>query len=802
MSYGNEKVKFGKEHIIIVDLLLNGCSQTAGTSPCLATATGDDKCFNTLESCNFLEAFTPNSTVNHLRFYQARTPAPIGLAGSTTIDPIPCLKSVNIAPTKIDLSGGLGVRASVTCTFADFPHSDIGIDKYIDDRTYIASDRGTFWTKLRARNPDYQNKELRVLSGFLVDGVFDINNFTTRYYIIDKMTVTNGACTIVAKDPLKLASSKKAQAPAPSTGQLSADLLAAGTSFDLEPVGVGDLEYPESGKVLINSEVMSFTRSVGSDTLNITSRGSNNTIASDHANKNTVQLCLEYDSKKVDYIVHDLLTNYANINPSFINQGEWASEVNDWLSGTLSGIVVKPFDVFKLLKELAESMPHYLWWDERQTKAGGKGKVRLTALRRPETAAVINMDDNIIADSFKTADRPDMRKSTILVNFGQFDPTKSLDEISNYQQSYARVDNDSISKYGSNEIKTINSRWISNTDKASALQLAELIGRRFSDIPRDVSFSLEVKDSGYWAGQSITANHRDIVDFTGLPVNTVYQLLSVQESNNFKYTGLEFTYGAELDEDEGGGDPNVQLIIINANENNVNLYDRYVNNEGQAPTATTNAKFLIEDNAIVGSNSTSTYAIETGPSGVGGWPAGSTITIELRSGSYIVGKGGDGAGYGESTAGDGGNAIKLEHPVTLFNFGVIGGGGGGGGYADALDPPFEDTAKAGGGGGAGSVAGVAGASTGTPASATPTTVVNATNGTPATGGSGGEVIITSSNQLISKGGSGGDLGVDGQAGQVGVLLGSFGAAGDAFHFDGGTLTIDPSSRGDIFPPIP
>ena len=208
----------------------------------------------------------------------------------------------------------------------------------------------------------------------------------------------------------------------------------------------------------------------------------------------------------------------------------------------MTGIIVKPFDVFKLLKELAESMPHYLWWDERSQL------IQLTALKAPpDNTSVLDMDGNIIADSFKTSDKPQLRISTIFVNFGQFDPTKKLDEFSNYQQTYARIDTDSISKYGSNEIKTINSRWISNVDKATALNLAALIGRRFSDIPREVSFSLEVKDSNVWVGQSASVNHRDITDFSGEPLDTVFQILSSKEGRNFDYTALEFAYGDACD---------------------------------------------------------------------------------------------------------------------------------------------------------------------------------------------------------------------------------------------------------------
>ena len=222
MAYDNEKLKYGKEHINIVELDLDYCSLTSGVGACTATETGDNKCYNTFGSCNDLPNYT--KTTKTYRFCEDRSPHPIGL------DAIPSLDSVNISPTKIDLKGGLGVRASVSLTFRDHPSSDIDIDKYVNDRTFIALERGSFWTKLRARNSNYQFRELRVLSGYLVNGVFDAANFTTRYYIIDKLDVSGGKASITAKDPLKLASNNKAQAPRPSTGLLQSALTAGATT--------------------------------------------------------------------------------------------------------------------------------------------------------------------------------------------------------------------------------------------------------------------------------------------------------------------------------------------------------------------------------------------------------------------------------------------------------------------------------------------------------------------------------------------------------------------------------------------
>ncbi len=766
MSFDSKKIEFSRHRIRIVELDLDYCALTHGTAPCTATETGDDKCFNTSESTNDLPNF--DQTTLTYRFCEPVSPHPIGL------DAIPSITSISISAAKIDIKGGLGVRANVNVGFKDDPSSDIGIDKYIADRTYNPLDRGSFWTKLRARNPNYQFREMRVLTGYLeIDGSYDAANFTTRYYVIDSIDVSNGTARVVGKDPLKLASNKKAQAPAPSTGQLSALLAAATTTATLIPAGVGNLEYPANGKVLIGSEVISFSRIA--DALTLT-RAQNNTVDVQHAANDTVQLCLEYNDQ-VNIIAKDLMVTYAGIDASFIPDATWQTEVDTYLSGLLEAIIVKPFDVWKLLKELSEAMPYYHWWDERDQE------IKLTALKAPPTSAdILDMDGNLVKNSTRITDKTSMRVSTVFINFGQFDPTKKLDEIGNYQQTYARVDTDSIAKYKSSEVRTINSRWISNINKAAALQSAALIGRRFANIPREIQFSLDAKDSDVWAGQSRDINHRDIVDFSGTPIDTTFQIISVKEAKNYEYTGLEYVYGDELPEDEGGGDPDVDLVVFGSSITDTNLRTVY-DSLFPAPDATTQVKFIVESGVIIGGSVLAAAAMDTGS-----WPAGAVVTLQINSGGYVIGRGGKGRHATSTPAAEAGSlAIDLNYDITLTNNGVIGGGGGGGGAVET--PSGTPTSFAAGGGGAGGDVGAAGVGT-TTSLGFGATATQAVNGTTENGGAGGK--ITQIFQLI-RGGQGGSLGAVGETG-VDVIGGGTtsagGAAGKAVTLNGNTITYD------------
>jgi len=701
------------------------------------------------------------NSIKTYRFCDPRSPLPTNLpSGSGDPDVIPSLSDVNVTASKIDLTGGLGQRTSASFNFTDNPHSDIDVDKYISERSWAglsALERGTFWTKLRARNPNYQFRDIRHLSGYLNDdGSFDSANFQTRHYVIENLNATNGQATIAAKDPLKLVMRKKALVPLLNTGQLTANLAAGVTTATLKPAGVGNSEYDDDGSLVIKDEVMTFTRAA--DVLTLV-RGQRNTSDIAHNINDTVQQCYVKNAQ-VNIIVQDLLENFANFDSNLIPTAAWQSEIDTFLSGLLDGIITKPRDVFKVLKELSDAMPHYLWWDERTQF------VNLTALKAPPLSAdILDMDENLVADSFKTKDLPNMRRSAIVVNFGQFDPTKRLDEPGNWEQSYIRIDQASITKYQSNQILTINSRWISNTNKAAALQLAALKGRRFSDIPREINFSLDAKDSDVWIGQSRDINHRDILDFTGIPVDTTFQITSARETDNYDYVGLEFTYGDELPEDEGGADPDVDLVIFGSDLRNVNLRTVY-DTLFPAPDASTKAKFVIDVGVVIGSASILTDGIDTGS-----WPAGATVTLQINSTGFSVGAGG-------LAGGNGGVAINLSNDLEIINNGVIGGGGGGGG--DDVDGDYE----AGGGGGAGDKVGSGKFSTISPPSTG--TTINGSNGTLTDGSTGGTAIGT----VSAIAGDGADLGEDGVSASQAA-----GIAGLAIKKNGFVLT--ETVTGDI-----
>ena len=696
------------------------------------------------------------------RFGENLSPLPNGFDGE------PTLLGVSMSAAQIDLSGGFGLRASASVSISESM-------TFTEYGATIASPM-RFWACWRAANPNYKNQRISVYSGYVPDNEFDISNFIRRDYIIDTFAWAKDGVQISLVDPLKLANNNNAKYPLESTGFLSLDINDVVTTATLAPLGIGDTEYPAASSgdsstwyfVRINDEIMQVTNRA-SDTLTIV-RGQFNTIASDHNADDTVQYCLYYDTQTVSAIAYDLVVNGAGIDPAYINQVAWDAESSANFPNTYDSIITEPTGVKDLIEEFSQSAPHYYYYDERVNK------IQFVALKPPPVGGqLLTYEGNLLRGKVAAGDDQDARVSTVVIYFGIFNPVKDLDETSNYRQVYIREDSDSVTDYGSRAYKVIYSRWISNDGKTASVLAAARIGRRFASAPRNLSYELDAKDAEVWTGDNVRVVTDLILnDVTFDPAELTYQVISAKENismNTFNYKVSEHTYGPAVDGDDDVEDPNVRLIYIAGEQDQLKddlgnprtlreLYD----DEYPDIDPAYDVRFIIEPSAVVGSTTNTAYGINTGA-----FPELTTpILIDVRG--LLLGKGGDGgdgqAGDGE----DGGSALSLDDDVRINNSGIIGGGGGGGGRAINTDPEPAIREECGGGGGAGFVNGIGG--------------VFAEDGTNTDGGLGNTAGFEPS-------GAGGDLGAIGIAGNDGTG----GAAGAAIDRNGYTITY--INAGDI-----
>jgi hypothetical protein len=526
VTYAEEKGRIGKQVCQIVELDLDFCTLTYATAPCEAVlgTTGPDRCFNTRKTCQDAANYDPAAKTYRFCDLMVNDPA---------LQPyIPSLLSVSTAPSRIDPSHGVGLRASVSCAFQDHPLSDLtfGADKYARLRSYDSATRGTFWSKLLARNPYYQGRPMRVRTGYLTEaGRYDPANFETRLYIIERIEGpdSRGRVRVTGKDILKQADDDRAQAPQVTTGKLSVAYLAAATSLTLLPVGVGDEQYPASGVACMGDEIVTFTRVA--DVFTVV-RGTNGTTAVDQGASTAFQLCLQYVNETVSDVIYDLLTNpnYAGIDTAFMDKANWDIEVASWLPAlALNTIITKPVGVNALLKELCEQATGYLWWDEREQLV----KFKVLHPEIGNLATQINDLNHILADSVTVKEEPDRRLSQVWIHYVRRDPTKNLDEQNNYGRVYVDADltAESADEYNESRVKEIFSRWFSTTNDGDAITLGARILARFRDNPKTITFRLDAKDSDLWTGDLVKLTIREIQDVTGAEVEIVAQVLEVKE---------------------------------------------------------------------------------------------------------------------------------------------------------------------------------------------------------------------------------------------------------------------------------
>lgn len=803
MTFADEKGRAGKRYVVMVDLELDFCQLTYSESPCAAVlgTTGDHKCLNTFETCQDTDNYDPADKT--YRFIQPLAGLP------RTVDAYPLLdldNPVEFAPTRLDPGNSLGKRASVTVRFRDAPHHDRGIDKYARERitgeaaadgsTYDPYEQGTFFGKLRARNPFYLGRKLHVYSGYIPwDHDANPNNqpawteqdlldhLQKRTYVMERWEGpdTNGSFRIVAKDILKLADDDRAQAPLPSGGRLSSSITAGDGSATLTPTGIGDEEYPASGRAKLSDEIVAFTRS--GDTLTLGTRGDLNTEADDHDEGDTVQLIYEQEGSKASAIVEDLLLNFANIDSAFVDPDSpsaWEAEDDTYIGRLFTGYVVEPTPVVDLINELSRQAGFFIWWDDLNQL------IQFKAIRQPETVTIsLTDDDAFIEGTIRQKEQPDKRRSQIWVYHGHIRPTDDIDKGKHFATVFVLTESakEAANAYGRKAIQKIFSRWISQTNRPAAEDLAGRIMSRFQDPPRRFEFTLPGSRSEVETGDIFNATTRLIQNERG--ENDTRRMIALSKEDTgegtYRIDAEEFLF---VEQDDEG----VKRVVVTADVNDFKARDEFDLIYASVESGDT-VVFEIESGVIVGASGTSGPAWD-----MQDWPSGVTITVVVNG--RIQGAGGDG---GETPFPDnhfdgfpGGDALLTRYPITLTNNSEVWSGAGGG--ASALSQNSGQKAAVGmGGGAAGTVPGEA-----EDHSLNPDffNVADGEDGTSESGGNGGSASVGSATAAGGDGGGPGQDGEDGSAsgGDETNRAGTGGSAGAAIDGDS-FVTYD--TAGDI-----
>lgn len=543
MTFTAKKLKADRRPNVTVALLLDKCSRTYSVAPCTAPSNPGGECYNSFQTCVDPANYDPSTTLV-VRLGMASADI-YPLATSTNSgSAIPCIEKIDFAPVKITPGKGLGYRANIAITCLDFPHHDIDYDPYVANRNYIATDQGTFWSKLLARNPHFTGRRISLFELY-TDDTRDANQYKQRDYIIDRIEGPDksGKIKIIAKDMLALAESLKAECPTASVGTLSADLASGTTSTFSLNTGEGS-PYPSGEHVVrINSELIRIT-SRTSDTFTIAERGYGGTTADDHSADDTVQLCYWRQGgsgDKVDLVLADLLENYAGIDASYIDSTTWAAERTEWINGyQLETIISTPTPVQNLLDEICVETNVNIWWSDLDQDIKFK-------VEAPTFGALSQINDaDLLEKSTEVISGYKERISQIQIYYNVRNWTEDR-TAKNYKNLKVSIDSDSESANGYNQkaIKKIFCRWLQN--ETFVAEVASRFLSRFKREMYTVRGYLDYKDYDFMVGQHFELNTNLIQNYDGSTKSVEFQMLSMQPENQaqrIKFEALQFSYEA------------------------------------------------------------------------------------------------------------------------------------------------------------------------------------------------------------------------------------------------------------------
>lgn len=531
---------FGRKPLTFVEIDVDRCTRTYGVAPCTAALSADTpcKCFNSWRTCQDQANYEESPTPLTLRFSHAQADLPKSGTIFTT------LESISDTPIEVNLagidprSGPLGIRAQVTAEFSDFTYHDTLTDPYQAERVsgaaqfdgvgYRPKERGTFFGRL-ARRYYLTGRPFRHLRGYAGQTYAEME---VSHWFISSVSGPDagGRVGVSASDVLNLVTGKRVQAPELSRGVLVDDMTDVALSFTLTPTGIGDTEYPASGRVRIGREVMTFTRS--GDAMTVTTRGVDGTEVSTHKAGDTVQRCLRYEDETMDAILIDLLTVEGPVPASYIDASAWADEVLEWSPSTFTATISEPTDLSLLVGELAMHGA-ILWWDQFAPEI----LLRANRPKLPDENFIPLTDaGNLIEGTIEVANAEDQRISAIMFWHGMNDVTESATEARTYDRPYVVVDPSSSSarEYNEARIKKLYSRWFGEAGNDAAVSvISDRLISRYRDAPRLVTGWLDVKDAAeVKIGALVQVQSRVLQDPTGAPEVVTMQVNHVKRSGD------------------------------------------------------------------------------------------------------------------------------------------------------------------------------------------------------------------------------------------------------------------------------
>ncbi|MFW5829978.1 MAG: hypothetical protein ACOCXA_06925 [Planctomycetota bacterium] len=445
------------------------------------------------------------------------------------LDARPVIERVQTLPTRLDIGESLGMRAAISIQCRDFINDG-------DVAGGPAARDATFWRLLKARVPYVANRPARIITGYLIDGVFIPER--TLHYLLVRIDGPDrqGMVTIHLTDALIRTENRKAQAPGVGTGTLLAGIAAEATTATIAPSESAD-DYRVAGYLRIGDsrEIIGFSR-IGT-TLAL-QRGQLGTIAEAHVAGDTIQEIVVIQDATLAEVTRLLVVEYAGIDPDLIDWPAWQDEDDAWLGAfRVSAIIWDPTGVATLLQELTQQFPFFIVYDARVPR------LDFQAIK-PSIFNLVgsyNERDHLLRDSIEISEDHEKRVSQIWFYFGVKDPSGQSDDPRNFQRLVPFIDREAESDYGDKRIRKVFSRWLPADRAATVLSIAERMLLRLRDGRQVIAFHLDAKDGEAWVGDNVEITTRHLIDTDGVPRTIPVQIIEAKE----QVAGTSLAYQAE-----------------------------------------------------------------------------------------------------------------------------------------------------------------------------------------------------------------------------------------------------------------
>ncbi len=431
------------------------------------------------------------------------------------------IENIDFSPINM-VPGGLGRLGSISITFNDFS---------------VLGQEGTYFNRLLGSNPFYLDRKLTLYVGFYSEP-FDWANFRERVYYIKRVTgpTSKGRVTVTAQDVLTKLEKDEAVVPLKTTGELQTTI---NETFTGQVNIYNNENFDASGGVasLDGSEWVRYSGTVGLSDIVITERNVFGTEASEHDAGVPVRHVFTFEDENCVDLIRRLIKDHSPIDNSYINDTDWDTERDTYLSSELmTGGWAEPKPIKTAISEICEQVLASVWSDDEAQE------IKIKAIG-PTLEAIqkINDEEHILDEGEVPKRDPSKAITRVWVWFNKFNHSDG-DDQENFIESDLFIEPDLEGAEGHNAVKeeVIYASYIPASGAATVSKIANRILAQQGLGEFEHTFRVDIKDSNFKVGNIVEITSKLIPNENGTPAPTNFLVTErdIYNDNVYQYKAL------------------------------------------------------------------------------------------------------------------------------------------------------------------------------------------------------------------------------------------------------------------------